>query len=220
MKKILLLCIAGSALLSCGGVKHKENILDSNDWGVNDNSLKMDGYYYQELDGKIFRNEYTGFSQDETKDRQHAIKPFLLYADGSVLTTGALIGTREKGSFDHHKECGLTDGNTIRNAKKFFECDLSHYEDAAPIWDRGIYKAGSGTITIQYYVNLDEKHFLVEKKGEIINDSLFVLKTKFDFELKVLTNINEEYKFQPFENVPKSSNPLVEQRHKYSKAGR
>lgn len=200
-------------------VKHKKYVINLDKVGDSLRPIRTDGYYYQEREEMTFlyyKNSYGGFSQDTTKPYlQKQIIPLVLYKDGSLLTFGTSTGFRESYAFDYTLNCGLFDFNSTDNAKKHFECDLRYYKNKYPIWGKGVFKTEKDEIIIQYYVNWLGDYYLVEKKGEILSDTSFVLTKRFDFKLNKGKDINEVYRFEQFDNKPDSTNYIMKHRRKF-----
>ena len=200
-------------LTSCMVIMHKKYVINLDKIGDKLRAIKTDGYYYEERERKAFpyyKNSYGGFSQDSTKPYlQKQIRPLTLHKDGSLLTFGFSTGFQENYMFDYSANCGLFDQNSLDNAKKHFECDIRYYKDRYLIWGKGVFKTEKNEIIIQYYINWIGTYYLLEKKGEILNDSTFVLKKLFDFKLNESKDINELYKFQHFDIKPDSTNYII-----------
>ncbi len=208
-----------TSLTSCLIIYHKRHVLNLNKVGDKLRPIRTDGYYYQELEKKTFpyyKNKYGGYSQDSSKPYvQKQIEPLTLHKDGSLLTFGISTGFQENRFFDFFANCGLIDFNSIDNAKKHFECDIEHYEDRYPIWGKGVFKTENDEIVIQYYVNYIGAYYLVEKKGIILNDSSFILKTRLDYYSNYRKDINEIYNFQHFDIKPDSTNYILKHKRKF-----
>lgn len=206
-------------LTSCLTVNHKKYVINLDKVGDKLRPIQRDGYYYQEKEEMTFlyyKNSYNGFSQDSTKPYlQKQIRPLTLHKDGTLLTFGISTGFQENYVFDYSAKCGLIDFNSIENAKKHFECDIRHYKDRYPIWGKGVFKIERNEIIIQYYVNWIGAYYLVEKKGEVLSDTSFVLTKLFDYKLNEGKDINELYKFQQFNIKPDSANYIMKCRRKF-----
>jgi hypothetical protein len=200
-------------------VNHKKYVINLDKVGDKLRPIRTEGYYYQEREEMAypyFKNSNGGYSQDSTKPYlQKQIRPLTFYKDGSLLTFGISTGFQEKYVFDYSVNCGLLDFNSIENAKKHFECDIKHYIDRYPIWGKGVFKTEKSEIIVQYYVNWIGAYYLVEKKGEILNDSSFVLTKLYDYKLNEGKDINEQYKFQEFSIKPDSTNYIMKHRRKF-----
>lgn len=217
--KLKISLLALLTLTSCMVVNHKKYVINLDKVGDKLRPIRTDGYYYQEREEMTFpyfKNSYGGFSQDSTKPYlQKQIRPLTLHKDGTLLTFGISTGFQENYAFDYSTNCGLLDQNTFDNAKKHFECDIKNYKDRYPIWGKGVFKTEKNEIIIQYYVNWIGAYYLVEKKGDILNDSTFVLKKVFDYKLNEGKDINEQYKFQQFDIKPDSTNYIMKHRPKF-----
>jgi hypothetical protein len=217
--KFKLSILALLILTSCMEINHKKYVINLDKVGDKLRPIRTDGYYYQEREEMTFpyyKNSYGGFSKDSTKPYlQKQIRPLTLHKDGTLLTFGFSTGFQENYVFDYSANCGLTDHNSIGNAKKHFECDIRHYKDRFPIWGKGVFKTENNEIIIQYYINWIGAYYLVEKKGVILNDTTFVLKKLFDYKLNESKDINELYKFQYFDIKPDSTNYIIEHKRKF-----
>jgi hypothetical protein len=204
---------------SCTIIHNRKNVLNSNEWGSKNQQMKIDGYYYSQSTTASFpyyKNKYGGYSQDSSRPYiQQLINPVIFYENGTAQTFGPRSGLQENAYFNYSDRCSLKDENTIARAKEFFECDIVHYKDRYRTWGKGVYKVLPGEITIQYYINWRGQYYLIEKKGEIINDSAFVLNQEYDHYLDEKKIINEIYIFQRFESKPASRSYLLKHRLRY-----
>jgi len=200
-------------------INHKNHVINLNKVGDKLRPIRTDGYYYFEKEETAFPyviNQYNGYDHDSTKPYlQKQIEPLTLYKDGTVLTFGISTGFQDNYVFDYSANCGLLDYNSIDNAKKHFECDIRHYKNRYPIWGKGVFKTENNQITIQYYVNWIGAYYLVEKRGEVLNDTSFVLKKLFDYKLNEEKSIQELYTFQHYNLKPDSSNYILQHRRKF-----
>lgn len=205
---------------SCMVVHHKKYVINPSRAGDALRPIRTDGYYYQEREEMAYpyyKNTYGGFSRDSAKPYlQKQVRPVVLYKDGSLLTFGISTGFQENYAFDYAANCMLMDHNSIDNAKKHFECDIRHYKNRHPVWGKGVFVTGHRAITIQYYVNWLGAYYLLEKKGEILSDTSFVLTKLYDYKLDREETINELYRFQQFGVKPDSANYIMQHRRKFT----
>jgi hypothetical protein len=224
MKKYLTYILILFLLNSCFVVYHKENVLNLNERGDKLQSLKMKGYYYLEFEKNTypyFKNHYGGFSQDSSKPyHQKIIKPIILNKNGTVRTFSYQSGLQENLIFDYGQNCRLNDVNSIQSAKEHFECVLNNDNDKFTVWGKGVFRTDNSGVVIQYYINWIGDYYLQEKKGQILNDSTFVLTELFDYKLNKSDTINELYKFQRFDNKPDSTNFITKHPKKFRKKTR
>ncbi len=195
---------------SCYVVKHKKNVLNLKERGVQNEQLKLDGYYYRIYEREafpFFKNVYGGYSENKSEPyKQKVIEPIILNSNGTARTFNTSSGFRENLIFDFENHCDLTDSNSYNNAIKHFECELNHDSDKYEIWGKGVYKVTKSKILIQYYINWIGDYYLREKKGEILTDSTFILTERYDYKLDTTYQIDELYKFRTFKNKPDSTN--------------
>ena len=195
---------------SCFVVNHKKNVLNKVERGDPNKQIKLNGYYYREFEKKAFpyyKNEYGGFSENKNEPyEQKLIEPIILNSNGTVRTFSSQSGLQENLVFDFELNCGLSDSNSTESAIEHFECKLNNDNDRFEVWGKGVFKVNKSKVLIQYYINWIGDYYLREKKGEILTDSTFILKEKYDYKLDTTYQINETYKFRKFENKPDSTN--------------
>lgn len=199
---------------SCAVIYNKEQILDVNSIGIHNSSLRLDGYYYQELEVETYpyyRNQYNGYSQDSTKEfTQVRIVPRVLFPDGNAHSFGAFSGFQENSGFNFEYKCALFDNNTLESALDHFECYLNNLPEKyynfmtkkSKIWGQGVFKTTGNEIVIQIFYNHMGDYYLYEERGDILNDSTFVLTTATDFHDGKSYAINKKYFFKQTDTLP------------------
>lgn len=199
---------------SCFVVHHKRSVLNENERGDNLNVLRIDGYYFRELEKEAYpyyKNEYGGISESKSEPyQQKLIEPLILNKNGSVRIFSETSGSQDDLWFDYSENCLLLDFNSIESAKQHFECLLNNDDDRYSIWGKGVFGVDSTRILIQYYVNWRGDYYLQEKSGEILNETSFILTERFDYKLDKRDMINELYLFQKFNKKPDSSSFITE----------
>lgn len=218
---ILLLTFA-----SCITVNNRSDVLDLDNIGDTDGFLKTKGYYYAELEQQAYlyyKNQYGGYSQDSSKPyMQKLIQPLILYENGGVENGSLTSGMKE--NLANQSTCGLADNNSVFFAKLYFECGLSRagnadQNDFGTLYAKGVFKAQRDKIVVQYYGNygppMIAEYYLIEKKGAILNDSTFVLKSMYNFRTKELIDINETYFYQAYSIKPDTENYILSHKKRF-----
>ncbi len=157
-------------------------------------NLRTDGYYYYE---EYSKDQIYDKSNDLLKNK-NLMHPIILYKDGTLkycmwypIENTEDINLRHK-SFT----------NTIKNVEKevFNETIIS--------W--GHYKIDKDTIIIRYYWHGPNpfKEYLVEKIGNVLNDTTFILKKAITVDKNAYCEDYkpEIYKFRHFSPKPDSTN--------------
>ena len=217
LKYILILLLFNS----CYVVMHKKSVINIENRGDQNGKIKLDGFYYSEFEQDAFpyfKNDYGGYSEDKRNPyQQKAIEPIILNSNGTVRSFNNQSGFQENLVFDFKQNCGLEDKNTFENAIEHFECLLNNDNDRYDVWGKGVFSADKSKITIQYYINWIGDYYLREKRGEILNDSTFVLSERYDYKLDTIYEINELYRFKRFRNKPDSTNFITKHPKRFGK---
>jgi hypothetical protein len=226
MRSKIVAFILIMGLSSCKTVLHRKEVMDLAAIGDKERPMKTDGYYYTELEEEahpVYKNDTGGYSVDADKlYMQKLIDPLVLYKDGSVEVGLPISGMAE--NYLRKMNCGLPDVNSVVMAKKYFECLLMQDAEKSSskfstLFYKGVFRTDGNGITIQFYSASGPpsatEYYLLEKRGEILSDSTFVLRTLYDHRTKGSTAINEHYEFQPFAIPAHGENYILEHRDRF-----
>jgi len=214
---------------SCIAIKNKKNLMNINDIGLTKNELKLNGYYYQDKSYKTYpyyKNQYGGYSQDSTKEyNQIRILPIFLDSNGSAEKQGSISGMQDNLGFNYIAKCSLEDNNTIESAFEHFECILNNRPESklnfinkkAEIWSQGVYKVNGSEIAIQIFYNVMGDYHLYEERGNVLNDTTFILTSAIDYQDGKTFEIEKKYHFKEMNNMPKIESYILKNKNKFEK---
>ncbi|KQB41123.1 hypothetical protein [Flavobacterium aquidurense] len=197
------------AIVSCNSVIHnKSDLIDPKIVRSQIVTLKLNGFYYCEL------------SKLNIIDSK-AIMTFLLYENGYVINDGIYFGnsTNYCTSVNNNENSIANSINKYKSRlkllgnAKFNSCKIKNGD----INGKGLFLIKNDSIIIQYFkaeLKNEKKdsfndYFLYELKGIIINDQSFHLMKLKDYRRNKEYEIDQLYKFENDENVPRIDNRFL-----------
>lgn len=189
--------------------------------------LKSDGYYYSEETSVAYcKKEKVGTGSRPVKESEYqlaGITYLFLYTDGYLYNGGPsmLSGVSTNGEkyWDH---CDLLESeNNFAHARAGLEKWLQEGNVGIdkPIHKKGLFQRGTyfieeNSIKLQYYIGTEAGPQLIESRGEILDDTTFLItSTKyFNENTKYEDRI---YKFKKFPIKPDSTNYIRNNKHKF-----
>jgi hypothetical protein len=223
-------------IIVSGCIFHKKYLkLPEINYIHDERSFKIQGYYYTEKTRNSYckkeLNEAGGYSNaKESKFEEYCISTIVFYSDGYLYGSGWHLHSGITRTIDNYMDyCHLLEEeNNYKNTKIKFEenINLGHIitdEEAikAGIFQRGVYHVDGTQIKIQLYQGgFDYGPHLFEYEGLILNDTSIILKffkESPEAFIEDIEDIDEIYKFVPFEFKPDSINYIRDNREKFEK---
>lgn len=194
-------------IISCNSVIHnKSDLMDPKMVKSQIVPLKLNGFYYCEV---------PKFNNIDSK----AIMILLLYKNGYIINDGLYFGnsTNYCTSVDNNENSILNSINKYKSRLKllddvkFNSCKIKDRD----IDGKGLFMIKNDSIVIQYFkaeMKNEKKdsfndYFLYELRGVIINNESFYLTKLKDYRRNKEESIDQLYKFENDENVPRIDNP-------------
>ena len=233
--RILLIIITTFAFNSCGIFKthHKNKLIDFENNSINNESLKLNGYYYSELEFEYGENP-PPFIDDYIKktgiNKIKYLSVFFINEDGFVIKVGGIDGLS-------HFYCAEKDTyeNTYESAHKTIELMLKTQNSPEKrtkricgfkpndIGRKGLAKIDNDNIKIQFY-SIEKQNptkdsfnsaYLYELNGVITSDSSFVIKTETEFRTNKKTTENQIFKFRESDQKPNIENYFKKNKNRF-----
>tara|TARA_R110002073_G_scaffold220418_1_gene380521 strand:+ start:1165 stop:1878 length:714 start_codon:yes stop_codon:yes gene_type:complete len=224
--RIFLLIIIVFTLNACGIFKthHKDKLIDFEDHSLSNQSLKLNGYYFTELEldygenPPYFIGEYikkTGI----TKIKYLSV--FFIYEDGFIINIGGIDGLSrfycaEKETYENTYESAHKTIELMLEAQNSDEKRTKRICGFKPndIGNKGLAKINKDSIKIQLYRIEMQKPtkdsfnsaYLYELNGTVESDSSFVIKSEIEFRNNKTTTENQLFKFRPTKQKPNIEN--------------
>ena len=223
--KIYLLIIIVLISSSCGVLfktYHKDKLIDFTSNSLTDDSLKINGYYFIELE-REYGDDLPPFIDEYVKTtgitKIKYLSAFFFYEDGYVVNLNGIDGLSrfycaEKVSYE----------NTYESAHKTIELMLEaqHSDDKKTkricgfdpkdIVNKGLVKINNDSIKIQTYKieystpTVSNAAYLYELNGTIQSDSSFVIKSKTRYLTHKETTENSIFRFRQTDQKPNVEN--------------
>ncbi len=235
MKNRIFLLIIVLISNSCGIFKthHKDKLIDFENNLLTNESLKLNGYYYSELEFEYGENPPPFIDDYIEKTGVNKIKylsVFFINEDGFVIKVGGIDGLS-------HFYCAERDTyeNTYESAHKAIELLLKTQNSAEKrtkricgfkpddIGSKGLANIENNKIKIQYY-NIEMQNptkdsfnsaYLHELNGIIESDSSFVIKSETEFRTNKVTSENQTFKFRKTDQKPNIENYFKKNRTRF-----
>lgn len=211
---------------SCGIFKthHKDKLIDFSNNPITNESLKLSGYYFTELELEYGENSPLYIKDYIEKTGINTIKylsVFFIYEDGYVIYLGGIEGLShyycaEKENYENtyesaHKtiELMLESQNSNENRKKRF-CDFNPDD----IGNKGLIQINKDKIKIQFYrIEMQNptkdsfnSAYLYELSGILKSDSSFVINTEMEYRTSEMTTENQLFEFRQTKQKPNIEN--------------
>ena len=223
-KEIKLLLIIYLIFTSCAITHHKKELIGFEENRISTSTLKLDGYYYSELECEY--GEYPPFLIDEYYKKTGIKKikylsVFFIYEDGFVLNLERIDGLShyycaEKKLYENtyesaHKSVELmieSQNSEIRMIKRICGFKPNY------INNKGLTQVKNDSIKIQFYrvekQNLKKdsynSYYLHEINGVIESESSFTIKSEIEFRNNKTIFVNKSFKFRETEQKPNIEN--------------
>lgn len=211
---------------SCGFFKihHKNKLIDFENNHISKNSLKLDGYYFAELEHENLR-----FDKIYGKKIKY-ISVLFIYEDGFVVMKDCIDGL----SYYYCAEKKIHH-NTYESAHKALELMIESQNSMErkmkricsfkpkDIMNKGLAKIENDSLKIQFY-QIESQNpkkdsynsaYLYELNGVIKSDSSFIIKSRTRFRNGMKTPENILYKFRQTDNKPKIENYFKENKKRF-----
>lgn len=220
---------------SCGIFKthHKNKLIDFEHNSLSTQSLKLNGYYYTEVELEFEENPPHFIEEYIEKTGIHKIKylsVFFIYEDGFLINVGGINGLSrfycaEKEKYD----------NTFESAHETIELMLeTQYSDEKrkkricgfkpdDIGNKGLAQIFNDGIKIQIYRIEKQKPtkdsfnsaYLHEYNGIVESDSSFVIKSVTEFRTNTTKSKNQLFKFRQTEKKPNIENFFKKNKNRF-----
>lgn len=210
---------------SCGIFKthHKDKLIDFRNDLIPKNTIRLDGYYFTELEREYGENPPPFIDKYIKKTGVNKIKylsVFFLYKDGYAINIRGIDGLShfycaEKKEYDNtyesaHKTIELmleSQYSTERRTKRI--CGFKPND----IGNKGLVKIENDSIKIQTYrieyqstPGAGNSAYLYELNGTIQSDSIFVINSETRFRTNKMTVENSVFKFRQTNKKPNIEN--------------
>ncbi|WP_336128774.1 hypothetical protein [Mesoflavibacter sp. CH_XMU1422-2] len=163
------------------------------------NKLKTNGFYYLSTKENVRLSSYLDYGIEGLKYGKkytvNGIKALSFYEDGIIFMSDGVLDGITKNSFKD--KCNVKYDNSTDTALRFFNCFINKKGNNLKIKNKKVgYWIYGDSIKIQYEFYNNMKFYLAEKKGFIINDTLFKFVSYIDNKTHKREVINEIYKFK------------------------
>ncbi len=214
--KTLLIITIALTFNSCGIFKthHKDKLIDFENNQIPKNSLKLNGYYFAELEVENQR-----FNKIYGKKIKY-LSVIFIYEDGFIIRKSY------NGLSNYYCAENKTHQNTYESAHKALELILESQNSKErkikricsfkpkDIMNKGLAKIKGDSLKIQFYqiesqnpkMDSYNSAYLYELNGIIKSDSSFVIKSKTRYRNRIKNPENILYKFRQTNNRPKIEN--------------
>jgi len=220
---------------SCGIFKthHKNKLIDFKENSLKNERLKLNGYYYAELEREYGENPPPFIDEYIKKTGINKIKylsVFFIYKDGSAINIGGIDGLS-------HFYCAKKENyeNTYESAHKTIELMLeSQYSTDKrtkricgfkpnDIGNKGLVKINIDNIKIQFYriekqnrkIDSYNSAYLYELNGIINSGSSFVIKSETEFRTNKIISENQLFKFRKTDKKPNIENYFKKNKNRF-----
>lgn len=225
MRTKFLIFITILTYSSCGIFKthHKNELIDFENNQIPKNVLKLNGYYYTELERDA--NRY-----DKVKEKVKYLSVFFIYEDGFVINIGGIDGITnyycaEKVKYENtyesaHKTIELmleSQFSTDKKTKRI--CGFKPND----INQKGLVKIDTDKIIIQTY-RIEKQNpqkdsfnsaYLWEINGVIKTDSTFVIHKEKEYRTNKSTTKMSLFKFRETEQKPRIENYFKKNKNRF-----
>lgn len=225
MKKIFLILISYSIIISCAVTHQKKDLIDFKNNKITENKLKLDGYFYQEYETDInwenppyFYKKYideTGITKSKT------LNSLFIYDDGFTVVLSGIDGL-----YTYYCAEGRKSENSYENAHKNIQLIIASQKsedkkikgrcDFEPdnVSEKGLTEVIGNKIKIQYYrtemqiPNKDSfnSYYLYEMNGIVENDSTIIINEIKNYRTESIMKVNFIYKFRKSTQKPELPN--------------
>jgi hypothetical protein len=215
--RIFILILFSLIINSCGFFKihHKNKLIDFENNPIPKNSLKLNGYYFAELEYENQRfNEIYG-------KKIKYLSVIFIYEDGFIIKKDCIDGLS-----NYYCAENKTHHNTYESAHEALELMLESQNSKERkikricsfkpnyVMNKGLAKIESESLKIQFYqiesqnptMDSNNSAYLYELNGIIKSDSSFVIKSKTKFRNGVKNPENIFYQFRQTDKKPKIEN--------------
>ncbi|WP_336071042.1 hypothetical protein [Mesoflavibacter sp. CH_XMU1404-2] len=224
--RILLIIIMVLTFNSCGIFKthHKDKLIDFENNSLTNEQLKLNGYYYTELEFEYGENPppfIDNYIENTGNNKIKYLSVFFIYEDGFVINIGGINGLS-------HFYCAEKENyeNTYESAHKTIELMLeSQYSTDKrtkricgfkpnEIGNKGLAQIEQDSIKIQLYrIEMQNptkdsfnSAYLYEINGTIESDTSFVIKSEKEFRTNKITVENQIFRFRQTDQKPNIEN--------------
>ena len=224
--RIIRVVIIAVVFHSCGIFKthHKDKLIDFESNLIASQQLKLDGYYYAELEYEYGENPPSfidKYIREKGTNKIKYLSVFFIYDDGFVINVNSIDGLS-------HYYCAEKDlyENTYESAHKTIELMLETQNSTnkrtkricgfkpADINNKGLAKIENDTIKIQCYrIEMQNPKgdsfnsaYLYEINGTIKSDSTFVINSETEFRTNIITSENTLFRFRQTKQKPNVGN--------------
>lgn len=225
---IFILLIVSFIFTSCGIFKthHKDKLIDFNNNQIPEKTLKLNGYYYAELE----REPYSFDKIQGTKIKHLSV--FFIYEDGFVVKISGIDGLT-----NYYCAQNKTYENTYESAHKVIELMLQSQNSEEKrmkrncgfkpndIGNKGLAKINNDNIKIQFY-NIEMQKpgkdsfnsaYLYELNGIINSDMSFLIENETEYRTNKTTTENTLFQFRQTELKPKIENYFKKNINQFNK---
>ena len=210
---IIIVLISNSCVIF--KTHHKDKLIDFENNHIPKNTLKLNGYYFVELEREANSSDNT----QETKIKY--LSTFFIYKDGFIVNIRGIDGLT-----NYYCAENETYENTYERAHKVIELMLEsqNSEDKRTkricgfepndIGNKGLAKVNNDSIRIQFY-NIEMQKpgkdsfnsaYLYEINGVIKSDSSFVINSETEFRTNKRTTENTLFRFRQTKQKPNIEN--------------
>ena len=220
-----MILIASLIFSSCGIFKthHKKELIDFEKNRIPTDILKLNGYYYAELERDANRN-------DKAEGKVKYLSIFFIYEDGFAINIGGIDGITNYYCADK-----VNYENTYENAHKTVQLMLEAQNsndkrtkricgfEPDDINKKSLVKIENDRIKIQTYrIEMQNptkdsfnSAYLYELNGTIKSDSSFVMKSEMEFRTKEITSENQVFEFRQTEQKPSIENYFKKNKNRF-----
>jgi len=219
---------------SCGIFKthHKDKLIDFTNNQIPEKTLKLNGYYFTELEQEYGENPPPFIDEYIKKTGIHKIKylsVFFIYEDGFVIHLNRIDGLSryycaEKEKYENtyesaHKTIELmleSQHSTHRRTKRICGFEPNN------IGRKGLVQIDNDKIKIQTYrieyqstPGAGNSAYLYERNGIIQSDSIFVIKSKTKFRTNTTSAENSIFQFREANQKPNIENYFKKNKNRF-----
>jgi len=232
-KETKLLLIISLVLTSCVVTHHKKELIDFRDNKIPTNSLKINGYYFAELEREY--DEYLPYPINEYYKKTGIKKikylsVFFIYEDGFAVNVGGIYGLAsyycvEKESYENTYESAHRTVELILESQNSKDKRIKRICGFKPneINNKGLVKINKDSIKIQFYLvemqnptkDFFNSYYLYEINGIVKSDSSFVIKKETEYRNNKTTLQNTLFKFREKVQKPNIENYFKKNKNRF-----
>jgi hypothetical protein len=234
--QIFIALIAGFLCTSCGIFKthHKNKLIDFEQNVLTNASLKLDGYYFTELELEYDQEAPLYIDDYIAKTGVNKIKylsVFFIYEDGFIVNVGGVNGIShyycaDKEDYKNTYESAHETIALMLNSQNSFDKRIKRSCGFSPndISNKGLVQIDDDAIKIQLYrIEMQNptkdsfnSAYLYETNGIITSDTSFIIKSETEFRTNTTTPESAVFQFRQTKQKPNIENYFKKHKKRFN----